>query len=165
MAHPLQPDGTAIARARYRVRLFIRVVILTLFILAAASALPTFLSMVTAIVGSSGSSSSNSMMQGGYGFSVVDMYMMSGGRGGAVPWGIVIDSDELLNAIIMAYGIPATYALLALALIMYTRRIVNWLAPIPGLVCPQCSYELGQGTERSRCPECGLDFAPAAPAA
>lgn len=155
--HPLQPDGAAIARARYRVRLFVRVVILTLFVLAAASALPQFLAMAQALIG--GSSASASRTAGGFGMDMLDMYMMAGARSGAIPWSMVIEGDALFQAIVLAYSVPIAYSVLAVVLILYTRRIVNWLAPIPGLVCPQCSYELGHGSEHSRCPECGLTFA------
>jgi hypothetical protein len=43
-----------------------------------------------------------------------------------------------------------------LALLLWERRLVRWLIPMPWRGCPVCGYETPTGV--GRCPECGLDL-------
>jgi hypothetical protein len=44
----------------------------------------------------------------------------------------------------------------AIALVLFDRKIVRWLAPLPRAECIQCGYTF-RGLAVMRCPECGWD--------
>jgi hypothetical protein len=50
---------------------------------------------------------------------------------------------------------------LALALLLFNRRLARWVFPMPRPECPECGYALPDGADR--CPECGLSLSKSEP--
>ncbi len=144
----------AVLMTRYRVRVCVRMAAILCFILMMGTGIGPLISLTYAAVTTDKSNSALGLSMG-LSFALPGL--------GVTGWRLAFENGGAIELFLVSFDTSIACALAGIGLLVYTRRIVNFVAPRADSRCQDCGHDLKGESRSGPCPECGATAADPTP--